>query len=132
MLHHPPVQSGNFYLISANKNKTKSTKTYQQVRIKEVKRVSELHKITYLIGKQNLLNCKFLFICHKKLPTKKQEKMKKGLILYKLRCVIPMVVNSILSHAEFGPNDHREDPALFSGGHRRINLTRLIVFLLSD
>ena len=34
----------------------------------------------------------------------------------KLGCVVRMVVDSILSHAEFGSNDHRKDaPRLFPG-----------------
>ena len=32
---------------------------------------------------------------------------------YKLGCVVRMVVNSILPHAEYGPNNHREDAPLF-------------------
>ena len=33
---------------------------------------------------------------------------------YKVRCVFPMVVVSILPHAECRPNDHREDALQFS------------------
>ena len=32
----------------------------------------------------------------------------------KLGCVVRMVVDSILSHAECGPNDHRKDASLFT------------------
>ena len=32
----------------------------------------------------------------------------------KVGCVFPMVVFSILQHAEFGPNDHREDASHFN------------------
>ena len=42
---------------------------------------------------------------------------KAGLInylrLFKVGCVFPMVVVSILPHAEIGPNDHREDALHF-------------------
>ena len=31
----------------------------------------------------------------------------------KVGCVFPMVIASILPHAEFGPNDHREDAPHF-------------------
>ena len=34
--------------------------------------------------------------------------------LYKLGCVVRMVVDSILPHAKCGPNDHRKDAPLFS------------------
>ena len=37
-----------------------------------------------------------------------------GLFLIKVGYVFPMVVVSILSHVEFGPNDHREDAPLFT------------------
>ena len=33
---------------------------------------------------------------------------------YKLGCVVKMVVDSILPHAESGPNDHRKDAPQFS------------------
>ena len=33
--------------------------------------------------------------------------------LYKVGCIFPMVVVSMLTHAEFGPNDHREDASYF-------------------
>ena len=36
------------------------------------------------------------------------------LVSTKVGCVFPMVVVSILPHAEFGPNDHREDAPHFS------------------
>ena len=32
----------------------------------------------------------------------------------KVGCVLPMVVASILLHAEFGPNDHREEAPHFN------------------
>ena len=32
----------------------------------------------------------------------------------KVGCVFPMVVVSILPHAEFGPNDHRKDALHFN------------------
>ena len=31
----------------------------------------------------------------------------------KVGCILPMVVGSILPHAEFGPNHHREDAPHF-------------------
>ena len=34
--------------------------------------------------------------------------------LIKVGCVFPMVINSILPRAEFGPNGHRKDAPLFS------------------
>ena len=36
------------------------------------------------------------------------------LIVYKLGCVVRMVVDSILPHAESGPNDHRKDAPPFT------------------
>ena len=44
----------------------------------------------------------------------------------KVGCVFPMVVVSILPHAEFGPNDHREDAPHFTNddlnwGHRLLS-----------
>ena len=36
-----------------------------------------------------------------------------SLELYKLGCVVRMVVDSILPHAECGPNDHRKDAPPF-------------------
>ena len=41
------------------------------------------------------------------------EKSYSGKIIYKVGCVFPMVIVSILPHAEFGPNDHRENPPHF-------------------
>ena len=35
-------------------------------------------------------------------------------ISYKVGCVFPMVIFSILPHAEFGPNDYQEDTPHFS------------------
>ena len=37
----------------------------------------------------------------------------------KLGCVVRMVVDSILSHAEIGPNDHRKDAPRLELFHRR-------------
>ena len=38
--------------------------------------------------------------------------------LSKLGCASPKVVDSIVPHAEFGPNGHREDaPDFIFGGH---------------
>ena len=34
--------------------------------------------------------------------------------LYKVGCVFPMVIVTILPHAEFGPNDHREKASHFT------------------
>ena len=34
----------------------------------------------------------------------------------KLGCVVRMVVDSVLPHAESGPNDHRKDASLFISG----------------
>ena len=39
--------------------------------------------------------------------------MGKNQAINKVGCVFPMVVVSILLHAEFGPNDHREDASHF-------------------
>jgi len=39
-----------------------------------------------------------------------------GTTIYKLGCVFPMVIFSILPHAEFGWNDYREDASHFTHG----------------
>ena len=36
------------------------------------------------------------------------------MVSYKVGCILPVVVVSILHHVEFGPNDHREDASLFN------------------
>ena len=54
-------------------------------------------------------------------PVKRSQKFPKNLPIrvkllqdIKVGCVFPMVVVSILPHAEFGQNDHREDAPHFS------------------
>ena len=37
-----------------------------------------------------------------------------GYNLYKLGCVVTMVVDSVLPHAESGPNDHRKEAPPFN------------------
>ena len=74
-------------------------------------------------------NCIFCNLINENDPIKIPEQGKdysiiKGMFIkgFKLRksasakvgCVFPMVVVSILPHAEFGPNDHREDAPHFT------------------
>ena len=46
---------------------------------------------------------------------------KGGFHFYKLGCVVRMVVDSILPHAESGPNGHRKDAPPFIGGVKETN-----------
>ena len=43
----------------------------------------------------------------------------------KVKCVLPMVVDSMLPHAEFGPNDHREDAPHFRISSGKLNLLKI-------
>ena len=52
------------------------------------------------------------------------EKSYSGKIIYKVGCVFPMVIVSILPHAEFGPNDHREDAPHFITRHTIVWIPR--------
>ena len=36
------------------------------------------------------------------------------IMAHKVECIFPMVVDSMLPNAEFGQNDHREDPPHFT------------------
>ena len=51
-----------------------------------------------------------------------QEKM------HKLGCVVRMVVDSILPHAESGQNDHRKDAPPFMPSHAKKSLTSFWAF----
>ena len=56
-----------------------------------------------------------------------------SLLICKVGCVVVMVVVSILPHAEFGPNDHRQDAPHFKKqwlGHQYKNQFQIIYFVL--
>ena len=53
------------------------------------------------------------------------------LVKNKVECVFPMVIVSMLLHAEFGPNDHREDAPYFRSDQVYLQLfyTKIRVWL---
>ena len=49
----------------------------------------------------------------------------------KVGCVVPMVIVSILLHAEFGPNDHREHASHFTSQTYHLSILNSIFFSLA-
>ena len=47
-------------------------------------------------------------------PSQRKSFREKNMIFPKLTCVFPMVIVSIMPHAEFGRNDHRGDEPHFN------------------
>ena len=56
-------------------------------------------------------------ICYFPIMISILQKKDKGSDEYKVGCLFPMVVVSILPHADFGPNDHRDDALHFTMVH---------------
>ena len=67
------------------------------------------------IKKNNLENC--IFECGKAENRMRDISIEVSKVNYycKVGCVVRMVVDSILLHAECGPNDHRKDAPPFNG-----------------
>ena len=103
--------------LASKKNEHEAAKEHaQSVQLKEQNLKQELETVTAKY--QELYNSKYYK--EQELYNEQVGESIKNFLSRKVVCVFPMVIISILPHAEFGPNDHREDEPHFNTCQKRV------------